>query len=318
MISLRKFAINSMLAATAMAAILARSYVGPGKVTGDTFIHDPSMVKTPSGSYIAAFTADNIGLKTSSDRTNWKDAGAAFPDGAPWTTAYTGGAKNLWAPDISYVNGEYFMYYSASSFGSSKSAIFFAKSPTGQSGSWTNQGLVVESTATSGYNAIDPNLVIDASGKWWLAFGSFWGGLKMVQLDPSTGKPLNNNLISIAYRPSGEHAVEAPYITRHGDYYYLWVSFDRCCQGASSTYRIMVGRSKSVTGPYLDRNGVDMMEGGGSEVLASHDSIHGPGHNAVFTDGDGDILVYHYYNDAGTAQLGLNNIQYTNGWPAVA
>jgi arabinan endo-1,5-alpha-L-arabinosidase len=317
MMSLRKLAVGSMLAVTTMAAILARQYVGPGKVTGDTFIHDPTVVKTPGGTYLAAYTGDNVQLKTSTDRTAWRNAGPVFPNGAPWTTAYTGGEKNLWAPDISYHNGKYFLYYSASSFGSSKSAIFLATSTTGASGSWTNQGLVVESNANSGYNAIDPNLIIDAQGKWWLSFGSFWSGIKIVALNSSTGKPANNNLISIASRPNNGGAVEAPYIVRHGNYYYLWVSFDSCCKGAASTYRIMVGRSTSVTGPYVDRNGKSMMEGGGTQILASHDSIHGPGHNAVFTDGDGDVLVYHYYNNAGTAQLGINLIRYENDWPVI-
>ncbi|KAF4984594.1 hypothetical protein FZEAL_271 [Fusarium zealandicum] len=317
MISLRKLAVGSMFAAAATAALVARQFVGPGPVTGDVFIHDPTVVKTPGGTYIAAFTANNVGLKTSSDRTAWRDAGAAFPNGAPWTTPYTGGDKNLWAPDLSYHNGQYYLYYSASSFGSTKSAIFLATSTTGASGSWSNKGLVVESSANSNYNAIDPNLIVDAKGKWWMSFGSFWSGLKIVEINPSTGKPVNSNLVSIASRPSNGGAVEAPYIHRNGNFYYLWASFDSCCKGAASTYRIMVGRSTSVTGPYVDKNGKSMMEGGGTQMLASHGSIHGPGHNAVFTDGDGDVLVYHYYNDAGTAQLGINRLRYDNGWPVI-
>ncbi|KAK7428824.1 hypothetical protein QQZ08_004594 [Neonectria magnoliae] len=317
MISLRKLAVGSMLAATAIAALVARQFVNPGPVSGDLFIHDPTVVKTPRGTYLAAFTADGVGLKTSTDRTVWRDAGAAFPNGASWTAPYTGGAKNLWAPDLSYHNGQYYLYYSASTFGTTKSAIFLATSSTGASGSWANKGLVIETTASSGYNAIDPNLIVDAQGQWWLSFGSFWSGLKIVKINPSTGKPADKNIISIAARPSNGGAVEAPYIIRHGNYYYLWVSFDSCCKGADSTYRIMVGRSTSVTGPYVDRAGKSMMQGGGTEMMASHGSIHGPGHNAVFTDGDGDVLVYHYYNNAGTAQLGINLIRYENGWPVI-
>lgn len=313
----RKLAIGSILAVTTGAAILARQYVGPGPVTGATFIHDPTVVKTPSGTYLAAYTGDNVQLKTSSDRTAWKDAGPAFPNGAPWTTTYTGGEKNLWAPDLSYHDGKYFLYYSASSFGSSRSAIFLATSTTGASGSWTNQGLVIESTANSGYNAIDPNLIIDKDGKWWLSFGSFWSGLKIVQLSAQTGKPANSNLVSIAARPNNGGAVEAPYIVYRNGYYYLWASFDSCCKGVDSTYRIMVGRSTSVTGPYVDRAGTSMMNGGGTQMLASHGDVHGPGHNAVFADGDGDVLVYHYYNKNGDARLGINLIKYESGWPVL-
>lgn len=315
---LRQIAIGALLAATAAAnALLPRQNVNPGVVTGATFIHDPTVVKTSSGTYLAAYTGDNVQLKTSTDRTHWVDAGPVFPNGAPWTTTYTGGAKNLWAPDISYRNGQYYLYYSASSFGSSRSAIFLATSPTGASGSWTNKGLVIQSTTSSGYNAIDPNLIVDASGKWWLSFGSFWSGIKMISINPSTGLRQGTSLTSLAYRPSGDHAVEAPVIVRRGNYYYLWVSFDYCCKGASSTYRIMVGRSTSVTGPYVDKNGKSMMEGGGTQMMSSHGSVHGPGHCTVFADSDADVLVYHYYNNAGTAQLGINLVKYVNGWPVI-
>jgi len=299
------------------ATLSPRQNVNPGYVAGDTFIHDPTVVKTPGSTYIAAFTANGIGLKTSTDRTNWRDIGAAFPNGASWTTSYTNGNKNLWAPDISYHNGQYYLYYSASSFGSSKSAIFLATSKTGLSGSWTNQGIVVEFSSNSGYNAIDGNLIIDPNGKWWLTFGSFWSGIELISLSSSTGKRNGGDIWSLAARPDNGGAVEAPHIVRRGSYYYLWVSFDRCCQGASSTYRIMVGRSKNLKGPYLDKNGKDMMSGGGTQMMSSHGSIHGPGHNAIFADGDGDVLVYHYYKDNGVAQLGINLVKYVNGWPVI-
>lgn len=320
---LRQLAVTGMLAVAAVAHTLpslplaSRQNIGPGPVSGDTFIHDPTVVKTPGGSYIAAFTADNVGLKTSTDRTRWRDAGSAFPNGAPWTTPYTGGARNLWAPDISYRNGQYYLYYSASTFGSSRSAIFLATSATGASGSWTNRGLVIETFENSGYNAIDPNLVVDAQGRWWLSFGSFWSGIKIVPLDPATGMRAGSSMTSLAARPANGGAVEAPYITRHGNYYYLWVSFDKCCEGAASTYRIMVGRSTSVTGPYVDKSGRPMMEGGGTQMMSSHGNVHGPGHNAVFTDVDGDVLVYHYYTNTGLAQIGINLIRYDNGWPVI-
>jgi arabinan endo-1,5-alpha-L-arabinosidase len=294
------------------------SYPNPGLVTGNTGAHDPSAVKTPAGGYIVAYTGANIQLKTSADRTAWRNAGAAFPGGASWTLPYTGGSNNLWAPDISYHNGTYWMYYAASTFGSNHSAIFLATSTTGASGSWTNRGLVIETTASSNYNAIDPNLVVDAAGGWWLSFGSFWTGIKLIKLNPSTGLRADTTVRSIAQRTGSSTAIEAPYIFRHGSYYYLWVSFDLCCRGASSTYRVMVGRSASITGPYTDRNGVAMTAGGGTQVLATHGGIHGPGHQAVLSDTDGEVLFYHYYADSGASYLGINLIGYDSaGWPFV-
>ncbi|KAK2011630.1 family 43 glycosyl hydrolase [Colletotrichum eremochloae] len=317
MLAMWKQIIGGALAVMALAPGVNAQYPNPGRVTGDTFTHDPTVVKTPGGTYLMAFTAPNIGLKTSTDRTAWRDAGVAFPGGAPWTTPYTRGDTNLWAPDISYRNGRYYMYYSASTFGSRKSAIFLATSSTGAAGSWTNQGVVIETTPSNDYNAIDPNLIVDAQGNWWLSFGSFGTGIKMISLDPSTGKRSGTNLLSLARRTEAGGAIEAPFITRRGNFYYLYVAFDKCCNGAASTYRIMVGRSTSVTGPYVDRSGRQMMSGGGTQIMASHGSIHGPGHPAVFTDVDADVLVYHYYNNAGTAQLGINLIRYDSDWPVV-
>ncbi|WP_169987055.1 RICIN domain-containing protein [Microbispora sp. H10836] len=292
------------------------SYPNPGAVNGDVTTHDPEVTKRPDGSYLLAYTGNGIQLKTSTDRTTWRNAGAAFPGGASWAHGYTNGSNELWAPDITYVKGKYYMYYSASTFGSNHSGIFLATSTTGASGSWTNQGLVIESNTSDNWNAIDPNLVVDDQGRWWLDFGSFWSGIKMIQLDPATGKRSNSTILSISGRNGG--AIEAPFIYRHGGYYYQFVSFDLCCRGASSTYRIMVGRSTSVTGPYVDRNGTAMTSGGGTQILAGHGSIHGPGHQAVLADSDGDVLFYHWYADDGSSRLGINKLGWDGaGWPYV-
>ncbi|WP_239080071.1 arabinan endo-1,5-alpha-L-arabinosidase [Paractinoplanes brasiliensis] len=311
-----------LLAATAavrgVSPANAATYPNPGTVTGSTGAHDPTIVKRPSGGYLMATTGAGITLKTSNDRTAFADAGRAFPNGTPWANPYTNGDTNLWAPDISHRNGRYVMYYSASSFGSSRSAIFLATSTTGAAGSWTNQGLVIESTTSSNWNAIDPNLTVTSSGEWWLSFGSFWSGIKLIKLNPGTGKRADNTLINLAERVVNDKSVEAPFIHARGGYYYLFVSFDFCCRGATSTYRIMVGRSRSIAGPYVDQAGVAMTAGGGTEILAGHDSIHGPGHPAVLSDTDADVLVYHYYTSSGAACLGINLLGWTSSaWPYV-
>jgi arabinan endo-1,5-alpha-L-arabinosidase len=309
-------AASGTTAAPDAAATAVADYPNPGTVTGSTGVHDPEVAKTPSGTYLLAHTGNGITLKTSTDRTRWNDAGAAFPNGVPWAHTYTNNSNHVWAPDITYANGRYYMYYSASTFGSNRSAIFLATSTTGAQGSWTNQGLVIESRTSDNWNAIDPNLVIDQSGRWYLSFGSFWSGLKMIRVDPSTGKRTGSEFHSIAGRGGGD--IEAPTIHYRNGYYYLFVSFDRCCQGANSTYRVMVGRSTSVTGPYVDRAGTAMTSGGGTEILAGHGSIHGPGHQAVLADSDADALFYHYYTDSGASRLGINLLAYDSaGWPYV-
>ena len=291
------------------------AYPQPGRVSGDVGVHDPTVVKRPDGTYLVAHTGDNVALKTSADRVTFRNAGAVFPGGAPWTSTYTGGARNLWAPDLSYRNGRYHLYYSASTFGSNRSAIFLATSTTGDSGSWVHEGLVVESRTTDDFNAIDPNLTVDDQGRWWLSFGSFWSGIKMIPIVPATGRRLGSTMHSVAAYGPG---IEAPVLVKRGSWYYLYVSFDRCCQGAASTYRIMVGRSASPTGPFVDRVGRDMLAGGGTQILASHGNVHGPGHQAVLADTDGDVLFYHYYADDGASLLGVNRIGYdAAAWPYV-
>jgi arabinan endo-1,5-alpha-L-arabinosidase len=121
----------------------------------------------------------------------------------------------------------------------------------------------------------------------------------------------------LAYHPTGT-GIEGSYIYPHGGYYYLFASVDNCCQGDTSTYRIIVGRATSITGPYTDRGGIALTSGGGTILLSAHANINGPGGESVFTDTDGAILVYHYYdgNNSGYPALGLNVLAWTSdGWP---
>lgn len=296
----------------------AADYPNPGPVTGDVSVHDPAMVRTADGTYLLVSTGNGLDVRTSTDRVAFRRIGSVWPNGAPWTESFTGGSRNLWAPDLSFHNGQYYLYYSASTFGSRNSAIFLATSSTGMPGSWTNHGIVVQTSNSSDHNAIDPNLVVDTSGRWWLSYGSFWTGIKMIRLDPATGKqhPTDRTRHNLASRPNAGGAIEAPFIVYREGYYYLFVAFDRCCQGTSSTYRVMVGRSASVTGPYTDRNGTAMTNGGGTEILASHGDIRGPGHPALLPDSDGWLLLYHYYTSSGS-RLGVNLVSWSGGWPSI-
>ncbi|GLY17972.1 arabinan endo-1,5-alpha-L-arabinosidase [Kineosporia sp. NBRC 101677] len=301
----------------------AANYPGPGAVSGNIAVHDPTMVKGPDGTYLMAATAPGIALRTSTDRTKFTYTGLAFPNGASWTDEYTGQSNaNLWAPDLSYRNGKFYLYYSASSFGKNKSAIFLATSTTGKPGSWANQGKIYSTTTSSNHNAIDPNLIVDRQGKWWLSLGSFWTGIKMIELNPTTGKRISSSstVHSLASR-TGSTAIEAPAIIYHAGYYYLFTSWDNCCKGKDSTYKIMVGRSKTITGPYKDRPGKLLTAGGGTQILGTHGSIVGPGGQSLIQDGDGDVLVYHYYDgaDNGVAKLGINRLTWdSSNWPVVS
>lgn len=312
----------TMVAAGAAPAAGA-GYPNPGPVSGDTRSHDPSMMRTANGTYYLYSTHDLIQMRTSTDRVHFSRSGSAFTSALTWSSTY-GTTTDLWAPDVSYHNGKYWMYYAVSSFGSNNSAIGVATSPSGAPGSWADQGKVYSSSSASDYNAIDPSLLVDSAGAWWLSFGSFFSGIKLISLNSATGKQSagNTTRYTLAQRPSPD-AEEAPYIRQANGWYYLFVSWDHCCQGTTSDYRVMVGRSKAVTGPYVDASGKTLTSGGGTQVMASHDAVHGPGGQSVLHDTDGDLLIYHWYDSATTSsscgcELGVNLVGYdANSWPYV-
>ncbi|MFP8963111.1 arabinan endo-1,5-alpha-L-arabinosidase [Streptomyces nanhaiensis] len=298
----------------------ASAYPGPGLVTGDVSVHDPSMVRLDDGRYILYSTHNGPQARISTDRTRFTHAGAAFPDPPSWWGRYSP-ERSPWAPDVSKQGGRYWLYYSLSTFGSNHSAIGVATSPSGLPGTWTDHGPVHTTTTGSDHNAIDPSLFVDDDGKWWMTFGSWWTGIKMIRLDPSTGKqhPGDRTLYSVAARNPTSNGIEGPTLVKRGGHYYLFASFDKCCAGTDSTYSIRVGRSTSPTGPFRDRDGVDMRDNGGTVVLETHGQVVGPGGQSVMSDVDGDLLVYHYYDrgNNGSPTLGINLMRWEGGWPVV-
>ena len=302
-----------------LAAPPAKAYPMPGYVNGDTSIHDPSLLVRPTlaPKYVLFGTGDVT--RTSTDRIRFADSGQALSP-QPWWQFF--GTTTYWAPDVSFRNGAHWMYYAVSTIGSQDSAIGLATSSSGDPGSFVDQGIVLQSFARDPYNAIDPNLMVDASGRWWLTFGSSTHGIYTMQVSPTTGKPSGIPFLyhlaerkGVAYDP-----IEAPATFRRGGYYYLFVSVDFCCHGTDSTYSVRVGRSASPTGPYYGPDGVNVLDDGGGVVLASHDNVRGPGGQSVLHDSDHDILIYHYYDAKrnGAASLGINYLGWTaDGWPYV-
>lgn len=289
-------------------------------------VHDPAAVQH-EGTFYLFSTGPGIPIRCSPDLREWRLCGQVFFQWPEWIRSEIPGAKDLWAPDIAYFNGKYHLYYSASTFGSNRSVIGLATNVTldrsDPNYAWVDEGKVLESHEADSYNAIDPNVVFDRDGNLWLALGSFWSGIKLRRLDPETGKPSAQDpaLHSLASRPEAPHAIEAPFIIYREPYYYLFVSFDFCCRGAESTYHIRVGRSPSITGPYVDREGIPMLEGGGTLVLSGWDRWRGPGHQAVLRSEQGDYLIFHAYDAlfAGWATLHVAPMLWDEeGWPMVS
>lgn len=277
-------------------------------------VPDPTIIKYGDSYYVYS-TAPGIEIRRSKDLRHWELIGTVLPTALPsWAQKEVPGTQFPWAPEIAFFNGKYHLYYALSTFGSQRSVLALATNttldPADPSYRWVDHGKVLESfPGKSTFNAIDGSVILDEKGEPWLTWGSFWGGIKMRKLDKATGRlsSTDTTLISLATRKGNDpnfrsgpaaytQAIEAPYIIRHGDYYWLFVSWDACCLGAKSTYNVRVGRSKNVTGPYLDRDGVPMIQGGGTLVLAGRDSIAGPGHNSILTDGDRQYIAHHYVN----------------------
>jgi len=264
----------------------------------------------------------NIQIRTSHNLRDWTYAGTVFATKPTWITSALGNIPNLWAPDISYFGGLWHLYYAGSSFGSNNSVIGLATTPTLDPRSpryhWTDDGQVFRTTSADNFNAIDPSLVTDASGGKWLVLGSFWSGIKLIGLDPASGKPATSSptVYSIASKPFPDPE-EGAGITYHDGYYYLFVSVDFCCRGISSTYHIQVGRSTSITGAYTDAAGTDMANGGGTEVQGTDAGMIGPGSAFVYQAGGRDDLVYHYYDafSNGAAWVQIRPLIWVNGWP---
>lgn len=287
-------------------------------------VHDPSIIK--AGPYYYVFcTGKGIPIRRSRDLKQWEVIGQVFKEGLPeWTKREIPGSSIPWAPDIAYFNGRYHLYYSVSTFGKNRSLIGLVTNktldPADKDYAWQDDGKVFESFATDNYNAIDSNVLPVGRSRMVFLFGSFWSGIKMVEADPKTGKPKPESvLVDLARRPSPD-ALEAPFLIRRDDYYYLFASYDLCCRGIRSTYHIRVGRAKSVGGPYLDRENHPLLEDGGTPVLVSSGRIRGPGHCAILRDGHRYLLVNHFYDaeDNGVPTLQVQPLIWDkDGWPAV-
>ncbi|MDX8044423.1 glycoside hydrolase family 43 protein [Gracilibacillus sp. S3-1-1] len=282
-------------------------------------IHDPSIIKEGDTWWVfGTGEEDRNGIRVlySQDGRNWNEAPVIFPEPLGWWKNYVPNHTTAqWAPDIHYFNGRYWLYYSVSSFGSNQSLIGLLSTDSIASGNWRDDGLVLHTTTSDNYNAIDGDLVIDEYGNPWLAFGSYWSGIKLTRIDANTMKP-TGPIHSIAARPNHpEGSIEAANITYRDGYYYMFVSFDKCCSGLDSNYKVMVGRSTNITGPYVDKLGQPMMNGGGTLLDSGNDKWIGPGHSDIYNN---NIFVRHAYDadSNGLPRLLINDLYWdSQGWP---
>ena len=313
----------------------------------DPNAHDPVMAKGEDGRYYCFMTGMNVGVMSSDDLETWRNEPSALKQTPQWARDTVPGYNgHTWAPDISYHNGLWHLYYSCSTFGKNGSAIGLAVNktldPKSPDFGWEDKGMVIAShRRLDNWNAIDPNLIVDKKGQPWLTYGSFWDGIQLVKLSKKDFKTPVTKPVTIARRvdrrislaemndpnnfeieggntiEAGENAIEAPFIFYHGGYYYLFVSFDYCCRGQNSTYKTVYGRSKKAEGPYLDKNGKPMEFGGGTLLYGPDVEFFGVGHSSAYEwDGQAYFISHAYVKDQnGAAKLFVRPMNFDkDGW----
>jgi arabinan endo-1,5-alpha-L-arabinosidase len=308
-------------------------------------VHDPVMAKQNDKYYIFC-TGRGISVWSSTDMKEWKREQPVFAEPPKWAVEAVNVFRgHIWAPDISFYDGKYYLYYSVSAFGKNTSCIGLATNktldPNDPDFKWEDHGKVIQSfPGKTNWNAIDPNLIVAGDGTPFLSFGSFWDGLKLVKLNHEATAPAEDlekiptiasrkksssdtNPAAIENNPidAGGNAIEAPFIFKKGTYYYLFASIDYCCKGVNSTYKMIVGRSETISGPYRDKEGKPMNSGGGTILLQGNENWFGVGHNSTYTFDGTDYIIFHGYdaNDEGKPKLIIKKLNWDNeGWPVVA
>jgi len=291
---------------------------------GDIKVHDPVMIKD-GNTYYVFHTGRGIAIKTSKDRINWKNAGSVFSrNNLPaWHKQDIPNQDGmLWAPDIHYRNGKYWVYYSVSAWMNFNSSVGLVTNTTLDSTQpnykWVDEGKIIGyKNGGEGVNVIDPNAFVDTDGRVWLFYGSYKAGLRLTELNATTGKLLNDPpQLTVITRALGEGV----FVIKGPKYYYIFASRGRCCAGLRSTYQIVIGRSLTVDGPYLNKEGKSWVDNNYTVFLAGDSTAPGKGHNGFLTDGDTTFIVYHAYTRAaGGAALLNSKILYMDeeDWPTL-
>ncbi|WP_270886761.1 family 43 glycosylhydrolase [Pedococcus sp. 5OH_020] len=327
--------------AQARVAPVRTTYVNPvSKPFADTFA-DPSVIRGKDGLWYAYGTSDplregertphKVPMARSTDLVHWTYAGDAFT--AATVPSWAAPDASLWAPDIRYVDGQYRMYYVVTDTtlfpSKNDNAIGMATAPT-PVGPWTDSGAPVEGPRMNGDPdnflwTFDPSAVTDVDGSQWLFYGSYYGGLHVRRLTDDGRTAVGpSTMVAI------DNKFEGAYVVRRGGYWYLFASTANCCAGPTTGYSVQVGRSRDLRGPYVDKQGVPLLQSraGGTPVLNQNGNRWvGAGHNAIATDLAGrDWIVYHAIDRAdpfldepyGINQrpMLLDRLDWVDGWPA--
>ena len=287
-------------------------------LTGELAAHDPTLLKEGNTWWCFA-TGPGVRVKFSADGLNWSQGQPLFAEQLDWWRKFAPRMRQLdvWAPDLQKFGDRIWCYYSVSEFGRNNSAIGLKSCTSLARGDWRDDGLVISSkSGVEAFNAIDPNLTTDGAGNPWLVFGSWFDGIQIVALDGVTMKP-TGPIRCLARREGGIEGANVVYTHGH---YYLFVSIDKCCLGVNSTYKIACGRSAKIEGPYVDKEGVALLNGGGTVLEAGHERWKGPGGQDVYQNGNAWLIARHAYdaNNRGKPALMIADLFFdADLWPTL-
>ena len=287
----------------ASAAVLALASIGLA-LDGQVEIHDPSTIVMCGRKFYTYGTGGSS--LVSDDGWTWR-RGTALP-------------RRGLAPDVIHIGDRYYVYVAANIGAQPKAAVnmIWSRSldPDSPDYKWEEGGVVASSDGVEDCNAIDPGVFLDPNdGRLWLVYGSYFGYIRLVELDPNTGKRRdpNDQPRNLAIN------CEASDMMCHDGWYYLLATHGSCCRGADSGYNIRMGRAKKVTGPFLDANGIDMIQGGGKLLIGSGGRVVGPGHFGLLDLGEGvQKFSLHWEADlerGGASVLDIRPLLWKNGWP---
>ncbi len=317
---------QGLLALSILLAVLAPHTAGL-QLQGQFHTHDPSRITKCHGRYYVYCTGPNVQMRCSDDMIHWANGPSVLaPDrstnGVPdWARKLVPGNTSnvIWAPDVLYFNGLYHLYYAFADWNTNDGVICLVTSPSLDPNAadyhWTDQGKIISSDATTRYSTIDPCPVFDRQGNLWLAFGGMSSGPRLIALDKNTG--LRSASDTTIYQFAGNRG-EASYIQYHDGYYYFFKNRGGCCKGVNSTYFIVMGRAKAITGPYSDKDGRDLMTTDGTLFLKGRGSKIGPGQIGIYSEGGVDYYSFHYYDgdNNGAPTLGIGTLTWgEDGWP---
>lgn len=276
---------------------------------------DPTVIKANNGFFYLYATENirNVPVYRSSNLIDWEFTGTAFTDETRPTFESKG---SIWAPDINYIEGKYILYYSMSEWGGEHTCGIGVATADEPEGPFTDLGKMFRSNEIDVQNSIDP-FYIEENGRKYLFWGSFHG-IYMIELSHDG---LTTKIGAEKVKVAG-NAFEGTYIYKKENYYYLFASIGRCCEGKNSTYELVVGRSQSLKGPYLDKNGKDMNDNAYEVVISHNKRFVGNGHcSEIVQDNEGqDWIFYHGVDttDPNGRKLLLDRIQWDNEkWPYV-